>query len=299
MGRLFINRTELNTAAAAIFLVFFAVGWVERLEAAVTASSLAIVGYDDDQDSFSLLALDHLGAGEEIYFTNNGWSGSQGKFNGADVTQGAGNESVIKLTLNQSIAKGSVISTKITGGAWEWTKAGLIPGQVGGFAEFSDLAIDYESDQIYAFQALSGNPLLNPTNFIYALHFGSTENPDFSDSVDALTGDVPPGLSITGKTAFAHTTLSFHGDADGNHSAWGLNMSSPAIQSLLLSGTKTQWLNAIANSSNWGEGEPTSVFNLAPAPEPNRLFLAGLGLASLIMRRSRPDHTQSNKLWLL
>lgn len=270
-----------------LFLLLFTAAGLERSSAAVTAASLAIIGYDDYQDSFTALALDHMNAGEVIYFTNNGWSSTQGKFNGADVTQGAGNESLIKLTLTQSIEKGTVISSVVTGAAWEWTRSGLIPGQIDGFAEFSDLAIDYESDQIYAFQAGSDNPLLNPTSFIYALHFGSGDYPGFSDSEDSLTGDIPPGLTLGGKTAFAHTDLNFHGDADGAHSAWSLNLNAPEVQNLQLhGGSKTLWLNAIANSDNWSSGEMTAN-SLFVAPEPGRIGLLMLGLGTALMRRHR------------
>jgi len=258
---------SLSKAGAwTLLILFFGVGGGKRLEAAVTASSLAIVGYDDFHDTFSMLALSPLSAGETIYFTNNGWSSTQGKFNGADASQGAGNESLIKLTLTQNVSKGTVIFSGTDGTGWEWTKSGVIPGQIGGAAVFSDLALDYESDQIYAFQGTTSNPLLNPTSFIYALHFGSIDYPFFSDSEDTLTGDIPPGLSLGAKNAFAHTNLTFHGDADGNHSAWGLNPAAPAVAALQSSGgTKAQWLAVIADSSNWDEGLPSlSSFNVTP-----------------------------------
>lgn len=274
-------------AVWAVLVLFFGVGRGMRLEAAVTASSLAIVGYDDFHDSFTVVTLDPLHAGETIYFTNNGWSSTQGKFNGADATQGAGNESLIKLTLAHDVAKGSVIFSGSDTANWQWTKSGLIPGQVDGFAEFSDLAIDYESDQIYAFQGPANNPLLNPTNFIYALHFGSVDYPGFSDSEDALTGDIPPGLTLGTHTAFAHTNFGFHGDADGNHSAWGLNFADPDVAALQAAGGhREQWLALIADSSNWGSGQPT-VETFHVMPEPSRALLSILGLAIVLGRRVR------------
>ncbi|WP_395744444.1 PEP-CTERM sorting domain-containing protein [Prosthecobacter sp.] len=255
-----------------------------KVEAAVIASDLAIVGYDDYQDTISVMALNPLSAGEVIYFTNNGWSSSLGAFNGADPSQGAGNESLLKLTLNQSIATGSVITSNVVNSAWTWTNSGLIPGQVDGYAVFSDLALDYESDQIYAFQGPTDNPLLNPTHFIYALNMGSADYPGFSDSQDSLTGDIPLGLSEASKTAFAQTNFSFHGDPDGNHSAWALNMNAPAIQQLLTSGgTNAQWLDAIANSDNWGPVVPS----IDAAPEPSRAVLLLLGMAAAFRRRRR------------
>lgn len=286
----------IKRSHAFLALLFFWVGGIGRLGAEVTASSLAIIGYDDFSDSFSIMALDTWNAGEVIYFTNNGWNNELASFHGADASQGAGSESLIKLTLNQSITKGTIIGTDVAHDAWEWTKSGLIPGQTGGFAEFSNLALDYESDQIYAFQGLSENPLLNPTHFIYALHFGSIDYPDFTDYEDSMSGDIPPGLSLEDKTAFAHTNFTFHGDADGNHPAWELNMDDPDIQFLLNAeeGTNTQWLNAIANSDNWGAVEPMFISPFA-APEPSRtaFLLVGLAAAALKRRKSKILH----KLW--
>ncbi len=109
---------SLSKAGAwTLLILFFGVGGGKRLEAAVTASSLAIVGYDDFHDTFSMLALSPLSAGETIYFTNNGWSSTQGKFNGADASQGAGNESLIKLTLTQTSPKAPSSSPARTGQA--------------------------------------------------------------------------------------------------------------------------------------------------------------------------------------
>lgn len=268
-------------------LIFWLVSVGSRLEAAVTASSLAIVGYDDYRDTFTIMALNTLEAGEVIYFTNNGWSIAQGQFHGAHPSQGAGSESLIKLTLNQNIAAGSVIGTEMASSAWNWAKSGLIPGQVDGFAEFSSLALDYESDQIYAFQGLADNPLLNPTHFIYALHFGSIDYPDFTDYEDTLSGDIPPDLSLEDQTAFAHTNFAMHGDAEGRHAAWELNMNDPDVQALLGGGTKAEWLNVIANSDNWTDVSPIWVpEELMSAPEPGKaVFLLLGGLAGLARRR--------------
>ncbi len=277
-------KSLINLHAGARFLIISGLCMLGKLEAAVTATDLAIVGYDDYRDTVSVMALNTLAAGEVIYFTNNGWSSSLKMFNGADPSQGAGNESLLKLTLNQSITTGSVITSNVANSAWTWTNSGLIPGQVDGAAVFSDLALDYESDQIYAFQGSQDNPLLNPTHSIYALNFGSPDNPGFTDSQDSLTGDIPPDLSEADKTAFAQTSLSFHGDADGNHSGWALNMNSTAIQQLLTNGgTNSQWLNAIANSDNWGP-VPLAVDS---APEPTKMMLLFLGLIAGLSRRRR------------
>ena len=274
----------INWRSHTLFLIFWGTCMLGKLGATITATNIAVVGYDDYRGTFSMMALGTLAAGEVIYFTNNGWSSRQGMFNGADPSQGAGNESLIKLTLNQSIAAGSVIASNVASSAWTWTNSGVIPGQVEGAAVFSDLAFNFESDQIYAFQAQADNPLLNPTHFIYALHFGSADYPGFSDSQDPLTGDIPPGLSVLEGTAFAHTNFSFHGDADGNHSAWGVNMNSSAIQQLLADGgSKAQWLSAIGDSNNWGP-----VLSPSEAvPEPTKTMLLFVSVLAVFLRHSR------------
>ncbi len=271
---------------SALLVLFLGLG-PSPSRAVVSAGGLALIGYDDNLDTFTVVALESLGADEVIYFTNNGWSSSQGQFNGADPTQGAGNESLIKLTITAPMTKGTIFSSAADGSAWAWTKTGLIPGQEDGFGEFSDLAIDFESDQIYAFQAGAANPLSNPMNFIHAVHFGSVDYPGFSDSEDTLTGDLPPGLSTLDNTAFAHTDFGFHGDADGNHSAWGLDLSAAEVKALQSSGGhKADWLTAISKSSNWGAGQP-AVSSLFVMPEPGRGMLMAAGLIALAGRRRR------------
>lgn len=264
------------------------VWWASHASGAITAGSLAIIGYDDAEDSFTVVALDAIAAGEEIYFTNNGWNNAMGQFNGAASDQGAGNESLIKLTVTDTIAKGSVFSSNANGAGWAWTSSGLISGQdEGGFGEFSSLALDYESDQIYVFQASGSNPLLNPTNFVYALLFGSADYPTFADAEDSLTGALPPGLFESQYTAFAQTDFSMHGDADGLHSAWGVDLNSGPLSTLQTNGAhRDDWLEAFANSSNWGQGQP-SVSALHVMPEPSRPLLLGLGVGAFVQRRRR------------
>ena len=261
-------------------------GLSSSVNATITAGGLAVIGYDDYQGSFTVAALQPIAAGEVVYFTNNGWATSRGMFNGADPAQGAGSESIIKLTTTAAMAKGTVFSTNTSGANYAWDKVSTITGTSNGIATFSNLSLNYNSDQIYAFQGSANNPLLNPTNFVYALHFGSADYPTFSDAVDEMSGGVPPGLSLGDNTASA-TSTSFHGDADGNHSVWGLNVDSPAIASMQASGAHIdQWLRELADVANWESGPPT-VASLRVAPEPNRLMLIGLALIAVVMRRQR------------
>ncbi len=284
-------NSPILTRALRLFLSLALAALTYQTQGAVSAGGMAIVGFDDGSGSFTVAALENIAVGETVYFTNNGWSTSQGQFNGADPTQGAGNESLIKLTATAAIAKGTMISSTTNGSSWSWTNTGLIPGQ--DYNYFSDLTLGNESDQIYIFQASDSNPLLNPTNFIYALHNGSADYPDFSDLDPTLTGEIAPGLSVLAHTAFAQTNFTFHGTGDVTSNGdpmpapFGLNMEAPAIAFLQAhGGHKEDWLAAIGNSSNWGAGQPS--MNLLVMPEPGRAFLivgGGLGLA---FRRRRP-----------
>lgn len=252
---------------------------------------MAVIGYDDGADSVTLVALEAITAGEVIYLTNNGWSNSQGKFNGAAPSQGAGNEELLKLTITSDLAIGTVFSTNSSGAGWMWEKSTLIPGQTGGSATFTDLDLDWAGDQIYLFQGLNDNPLLNPTNFIYALHLSSPGYETFTNSTDQYSGDIPPGLSLSSGTAFAQTRTDMHGDGSGEASPWGLNLSSPVISSLQSNtASRGEWLNAIANSDNWSGSAPSisSGSQLAVhTPEPTRVMLVLFGALGILMIRKR------------
>jgi len=125
------------------------------------------------------------------------------------------------------------------------------------------------------------------------LHNCSADYPDFVDAQDQLTGNIPPGLSKLDHTAFAQTNFSFHGDADGNNSAWGINLSSPEIALLQANGGhKADWLAAISSDSSWSSIQPTSGGQLATStftvmPEPSRPLLLGVGLWFMALRRRK------------
>ena len=255
--------------------------------AVISAGGLAVVGYDDYQGTITIAALEPIAGDQTVYFTNNGWSSSRNMFNGADPAQGAGSETLLKLIITGPIAKGTVFSSTAGGATYSWDKSSVIPGTTNGVAQFSDLLLDYNSDQIYAFQGPDSNPLLSPSNFIYALHFGNGDYPTFSDAVDTMSGAIPPGLSLDDHTAMAMGGLSAHGTADGDHSSWGLNMDSPLLEALQDSTAhKDQWLSVIGDSSNW-TSSPTVAIHLAVAPEPTRVCLFGFAGVVFLLRRER------------
>lgn len=79
--------------------------------AALVAGDIAIIGYQDNgaPDNFLIATLAPITAGEVIYFTDNGWTGSG--FRGASATDGDGNENLIALTTNDPLPAGTVISS--------------------------------------------------------------------------------------------------------------------------------------------------------------------------------------------
>lgn len=253
-------------------------------DAAVTAGGVAVIGYDDVSDSFSIVALEDVSAGTTLYFTDNGWDTVGGQFRGASNSDGDGAESIIKLTVSSTLAAGTILSSTINGTGWAWDNANLI-GTIDG-AVYSDLLLSTTADQIYAFQATDPlNPLWSPSNFVYALNFGDASYPTFQSADNNLNGGVPNGLSETADTAFAlDQSYGFH------NGAFGLNLSSAAVTSLnAAGGTLEQWLAVIANSANWTSGEPStaSTLNVVAAPEPSRFVLAALGVALAFFRRRR------------
>jgi hypothetical protein len=266
--------------------------------AAVVAGALTIVGYDDYADDFSLVVLEPISAGEVIYFTNNGWSNASGSFNGAGAHQGAGLEALLKLTVNTALTPGSILSTTHSTTEWSWTTSGLIPGQsTQGLAQFSKLTLDYESDQIYAFQAAELNPLLHPTSFIHAVHMGSAQHPTFSDAVDTQTGATPTSLAAISGGAVV-LSPGQHGDADGVNSEWGVDLDSTQISALQSSGASAEeWRQALATGSAWASGtDQVNIpgVSLNVVPEPNRVMLFTIGLLTMILQRQRKRNICDN-----
>ncbi|MCP5558571.1 MAG: PEP-CTERM sorting domain-containing protein [Verrucomicrobiaceae bacterium] len=264
---------------------------------AVAAGGMAIIGYDDLFDSFTLVALDEISAGEVLYFTDSGWVSGLDVFRSGSptATNQLDGESLLKLNVTGTISAGTVISSFSDGAAWNWVNSGAIDGVNPANGEFSDLRLNetftgpYEppADQIYIFQASNGaNPIGTPTNFVYLLDNPISGYTGFENSSDNYTGNIAPGLSTGANTAFEHTIYTFH---DG---AFGLDLSGIAFTSLnSVGGTKEEWLALIADSTNWTTDEPSTAatfnvtFGLAPEPTRGILVLAGVILA--VTRRKR------------
>lgn len=244
-------------------------------QAALVSGDIAIIGLIDNgsPDSFSFVSLADINAGETIYFTDNGWTGSG--FRSASPTDGDGNENLTRWTANQSISAGSIIDSTASSAAWTWATSGSVPGGTTG--SFAPLSLAQGGDQIYAFQSTSTNlPLQNPTTHLYVLD----DTGAFENATNSATGGIPPGLTA-GSTAI---TFNF---ASANFIS---------VSSSVLSGpakTKEQWLSVFADSSNWTTASsgvlPIGSISIAAIPEPETyaMFLAGLGLLGFASRRKQ------------
>ena len=285
--------------------------------AAVTAGGLAVIGYTDNAatDSFTIVALEEIAAGQVVYVTNNGWGNTNSAFDGASPSGqfGAGAEQLMKLEFTSSVAAGSVISSASNGTGYTWTTAGLIPtGNVANTQQFSALDLKYNGgfvDEIYLFQASGINPLLNVSNFVYAIDMGDPiEFPSgfVEISGSAVGGNVPDGtVSLDGGFSFYNVDTVALGDNDepNDHTAFeldplsgfyggtfGLDWTDPDVIALqMIGGTQEEWLAIIADSSNWSAlgSQPNQNFLMAGVPEPSRAMLLLLGGLSVVLRRRR------------
>jgi hypothetical protein len=239
--------------------------------AALSAGDIAIIGRINNgtPDSFAFVALTDIGAGETVYFTDNGWTGSG--FRGASATDGDGNENLTRWTASAQVNAGTIITSADAG----FTTSGSITGATSG--SYASLALSTSGDQITAFQNSNGsNPLFN-TATQTALYMLDDTN-GFESATDSGTGAVPPGLT-EGLTAI------------------GLNYKvsgTIAISSSVLAGpakTKAQWLAAFADAGNWTGTATTlptgSIAMTAAVPEPESAALAllSVGVLGLLGRR--------------
>jgi hypothetical protein len=204
--------------------------------AGLNPGDLAIIGRinNGSPDSFALLALTNIAAGQVVYFTDNGVS--NGTFRGAGI-DGDGNEQVLRLTINSPVGAGTILRTLDTGDArWTWTSSGSIP--FGGPATFGSLVLGQSGEQIYGFQAavLTTNPLGSASSYVYVLD----DSDGFEHAADSQTGHLPPGLSSN-----AFTALSFDLASDN---VIGLDLAKAGTNTFT---TKEEWLAYIADVSNW------------------------------------------------
>jgi hypothetical protein len=308
------HLTRSSLVARSLAALSFLGGWAEvGSEAAVTAGGIAVVGFTDTrffsgdplEDTFSIAALEEIIAGTTLYFTNNGWSQTNGTFFGAGEGggQGPGAEQLLKLTFTSNVAAGTIMQSGVDDTGYEWDVSGTIlntfDAPIGQYS-LLNLPDNGDGDQIYVFEASAKAPLFNPTNHIFMLDTGTDVANDFEDGVDSYTGHLPPGLDPVDNTAFI---LSDPGPGDDpfdfHNGSFALDMAHPDVAALQLSGgTMAQWLALIVDDSKWlrineggmtdpdAESQLTSL-NVIGVPEPSRTLLLGLGLALSSLRRRR------------
>lgn len=257
-----MTKTLLSLALAAATAV--------PAHAALTAGDIAIIGRINNgaPDSFAFVALSNIAAGEIIYFTDNGWTGSA--FRGASATDGDGNENLTRWTAPSAISAGTILSS-IGGG---FTTTGGIAGTTSG--SYASLALGQSGDQIYAFQnSNTSNPLFNAATQTHLFAFDDTNG--FENATDSSSGNVGKGLTA-GTTAL---TFAFNGST------------SIHVKTSVLAGaakTKDEWLATFANAQNWEAGAlPTGSIAVSAVPEPQTyaLMLSGLLAVGFIARRRR------------
>lgn len=282
------------------------------LQAAITAGGLAVIGFTDDstEDDFVLVVTENIAAGQTVYFTNTGWTnnGSFSDFYGVNNTSESGDQQLMRLTINQALAPGTLISTLDTSNAaFTWKTSGSITGMIDS-ASYSKLNLLEDGgvslgDQIYVFQSTdASNPMdVSPASlsFIYLLDNGepgslfSGFQPASGYPFDQHGGDYPypsnvaQGLSLLDNTA---VELRNGTHPDGFHTgSFGLKMSASEILALQTNGgTKAEWLAAIANPDNWKDNPlPTTGLNFVGVPEPSRVVLIMGAFGVIILRRRR------------
>ncbi len=218
----------------------FLLGGFADAQIQLDAGDTALVGWRDTGEAnpaFSVAFLADVPAGAKVYFTNVGWTGSAFR-NTQGASDGNGDEQLLLLTATMPISAGTVIRTTDVGAEFVWTRTGAIPGATTG--NFADLALGATGDQVIAFQHDTGtNPLNTPTRrALYMLDDTGAYEPATSNATSAI----PTGLSAANKTA-----VTFFQSGAGQ-SSMAFNTAS------LATGTKAQWLDAIANAANWTFG---------------------------------------------
>lgn len=237
--------------------------------AALTAGDIAIIGRTNNgaPDTFAFVALSDISAGEVIYFTDNGWTGTG--YRGSTATDGDGNENLLMFTVGSSgIVAGTIIQTNTSSSNYSFTTSGTIPGASSG--SFADLAQGQSGEQIYAFQnSNSSNPLFNTATQTALYAFDDTNG--FENATSSSTGGIPSGLS-SGTTAISL-----------NQAVAGTYVFNTAA---LASGNKSEWLSAIATPANWSTGTLPSG-SIAVVPEPSAPALLGSISLLFLIRRHR------------
>jgi hypothetical protein len=235
-------------------------------QAALTAGDIAIIGRTNDAtpDKFTFVTLVDVAAGETIYFTDNGWTGSG--YRGSSATDGDGNENMAAWVTSSFVGAGTIISSAAL------TVTGKITGTT---TNYGELALSQTGDQIYAFQnSNASNPLFNTSTQTALFVLDDTNG--FESGTSSSTGAVPTGLSVAANTAVTLNPTTLAGTARVKASVLAT-----------VGNNKAAWLAAIANPNNWESGAttavalPTGAISVSTVPEPAGYAMALAGLAAI------------------
>ena len=243
--------------------------------AALVAGDIAIVGFQASgvtTDSISFATLVNLDAGTVLYFTDNGFTTGSG-FRGVLNTDNDGNENLMKFTVGSGgLAAGTVISSRSTAYASNWSLSGQI-ANVGGTAAYLHLSLSSTGEQITALISDNVQPLLSGYTALY--NFDNTGA--YEAATTSGTGQLAPGL-VQGTSAILLGSPTSANFANFNFGAF-----SGAAD-------RATWLARIGNSANWTTSTATTdtadgSFSVGAVPAPGAVAL--LGLAGLVSRRRK------------
>lgn len=236
----------------------------------LTAGDIAIIGYlsqGGNNDAFSFVTFVNVDSGTNIYFTDNGWTGTE--FRGVSNTNRNGNEGLTRFTAASNIPAGTIIRSYEASPLSNWTTSGQISGGGNGTYGTLNLATSANGgDQITALQSSDGSNPLSPSSDIplYQLDYTGA----FENATSNSTGSLVPGLSnattgVNANTATLKTSTNTFGAFNTG--------------ALTTAGTKAEWLQAINTDTNWTFNNTSGVSNLPvgnlnvnPVPEPITMF---------------------------
>jgi autotransporter-associated beta strand protein len=252
-------KRRLAPVTKAIFLKISFFGFViAAIPAAngtdiLSAGDIAIIARDADVDNFAFTILNHIEAGQVLYFTDNGWTGSG--FRDVSDIDGNGGEQLVKWTADTFLSAGTTVTAYAdVSGKYTWTDDGSIPGATSG--SFSGLTLNASGEQIYAFATSATNDQAFMTSSMTHLYVLDDTN-GFEDATSTQSGNITPGLTL-GITAI--TVNADDGDGDDFLT----------VNSSILSGatkSKSEWLSAFGTTSNYTEASsgalPTTTLNVS------------------------------------
>ncbi|MBX3385825.1 MAG: hypothetical protein KF768_04585 [Phycisphaeraceae bacterium] len=250
------HRLRAVAAAAALPL---ALHGAASAQTSLTAGDVAVIATytAGTPDWFAFVTFVDLAPNTTIYFTDSGWTGTG--FRGASATTGKPSENYTAFRAVNPIPRGTIVfSADLFPTDWTWLSGSVGPGLTGNWDRH--ISQSQDGEQIYAFQSTSaGNIIVDVADMTHIFVFDDTGA--FEPGTSTQTGDIPPGLSIVGNNA---VTFNLSGDSN----AWkAFNTST------LVSGTKDDWLTAIANQANWTSGsspmQPASSITVVDSVNPS------------------------------